>query len=97
MKNIVSFSGGKDSTAMLLKMIENKINIDGIVFAKVMATPTINGEFEAMYEYISKVEDYIKRDITIFSPIQRRNRQGTRRLAAYISVKIYYQEQLCLT
>jgi len=42
-------------------MIENKINIDGIVFAKVMATPTINGEFEAMYEYISKVEDYIKR------------------------------------
>jgi len=65
MKNIVSFSGGKDSTAMLLKMIENKINIDGIVFAKVMATPTINGEFEAMYEYISKVEDYIKRDITV--------------------------------
>ena len=31
-KHIVSFSGGKDSTAMLLKMIEAKMQIDEIVF-----------------------------------------------------------------
>jgi len=31
-KHIVSFSGGKDSTAMLLKMIENNMLIDDIIF-----------------------------------------------------------------
>ena len=31
-KHIISFSGGKDSTAMLLKMIELNYTIDDIVF-----------------------------------------------------------------
>jgi len=30
--NIVSFSGGKDSTAMLLRMIELDMSIDKIIF-----------------------------------------------------------------
>jgi len=33
MKHIVAFSGGKDSTAMLLRMIELKKPIDVILFA----------------------------------------------------------------
>ena len=38
MKHIVNFSGGKDSTAMLIRMIEEGMPIDDIVFIKVMAT-----------------------------------------------------------
>ncbi len=32
MKHMVQFSGGKDSTAMLKKMIEQKWDIDEVVF-----------------------------------------------------------------
>ena len=31
-KHIVSFSGGKDSTAMLLMMLEKKMQVDEIIF-----------------------------------------------------------------
>ncbi len=65
MKHIVSFSGGKDSTSMLIRMIEEGMSIDDIVFINVMATPTIGGELPEMYEYINKVEKYIGRKITI--------------------------------
>ena len=54
-KHIVSFSGGKDSTAMLLKMIENNMLIDDIIFLDTTV------EFPEMYEHISKVEKYIGR------------------------------------
>ena len=59
MKHIVSFSGGKDSTAMLLKMLENNMQIDDIIFCDT------GKEFPQMYEHIRKVKDYIKRPITI--------------------------------
>lgn len=64
-KHIVSFSGGKDSTAMLIRMIEEGMPIDDIVFIKVMATATIGAELPEMYEYIERVEDYIHRKITV--------------------------------
>ena len=48
--NVVSFSGGKDSTAMLLKMIEEKIDIDCVLFCDTGL------EFPQMYEHIDKVE-----------------------------------------
>ena len=57
-KHIVSFSGGKDSTAMLLMMLEKGLQIDDIVF---MDTGV---EFSEMYEHINKVENYIGRPIT---------------------------------
>jgi len=60
--HIVSFSGGKDSTAMLLRMIELKMPIDEIVFADTTA------EFPALYEHIAKVEKYIDRKITRLIP-----------------------------
>lgn len=52
--NIVSLSGGKDSTAMLLMMLERGIPIHKIIYADVgdMA------EFKEMYAYIRQVEDY---------------------------------------
>ena len=64
-KHIVSWSGGKDSSAMLIRMVEEDMPIDDIVFIEVMATPTLGGEFPEMYEYIEKMERYIGRRITV--------------------------------
>ena len=58
MKHVVSFSGGKDSTAMLLLMIEKGILIDEIIFLDTGV------EFPEMYKHIEKVERYIDRKIT---------------------------------
>lgn len=50
MHNVVSFSGGKDSTAMLLLMLENQMPIDEVVFCDT------DMEFPQMYDHISLVE-----------------------------------------
>jgi len=52
--NIVSFSGGKDSTAMLLMMLERGISVD-----RVICVDTTK-EFPAMYEHIEKVQSMIE-------------------------------------
>jgi len=62
MKHIVSFSGGKDSTAMLLMMIDRKMQIDEIVFGDTML------EFPEMYSYIEKIATQIDRPIKMVSP-----------------------------
>jgi len=64
MKRIVSFSGGKDSLAMLLLMLENNYQIDDIVF--------FDGgwEFSEMYDHIQKVEKFIGRKITFVYPLK---------------------------
>lgn len=54
----MSFSGGKDSTAMLLLMLEKKIRVDEIVFCDT------GMEFPGMYDHIGRVEKYIGRKIT---------------------------------
>lgn len=51
--NIVSFSGGKDSTAMLLMMIEKNIPIDRIICIDTTK------EFPYMYEHIEKVQQIV--------------------------------------
>lgn len=61
MKHIVSFSGGKDSTAMLLIMLEREYPIDEIIFCDT------GKEFPAIYRHIDKIEEYINRTITIIS------------------------------
>jgi len=58
MKNIVSFSGGKDSTAMLLMMIEKEIPVDEIIFCDT------GKEFNGIYNNINKVEKFTKMSIT---------------------------------
>jgi len=60
--NIVSFSGGKDSTAMLLRMIELDIKVDKIVFADT------GFEFPELYDYIKKIEKHIGRKIEFVYP-----------------------------
>jgi len=68
MNNIISLSGGKDSTAMLLMMLEKKIKVDHIVFFDT------EWEFSEMYEHIDKLEKYIGREIIrlkYIKPFQR--------------------------
>jgi 3'-phosphoadenosine 5'-phosphosulfate sulfotransferase (PAPS reductase)/FAD synthetase len=61
-KKIVSFSGGKDSTAMLLRLIEEGYQVDGIVFFDT------GWEFPEMGRHVLKVQDYIQREIDIVHP-----------------------------
>ena len=56
--HVVSFSGGKDSTAMLLHMLELDMPVDEIIFCDT------GMEFPAMYDHVDKVEAYIGRKIT---------------------------------
>lgn len=56
---VVSLSGGKDSTAMLLRLIEEKRPVDLILFCDTGL------EFPQMYKHIRQLEEYIKRPITI--------------------------------
>jgi 3'-phosphoadenosine 5'-phosphosulfate sulfotransferase (PAPS reductase)/FAD synthetase len=55
MKYILAWSGGKDSTALLLKLLENNYPLDYIFFSD----STL--EFEEMYKYIDKIKKYIKK------------------------------------
>jgi len=63
MKHIVSFSGGKDSTAMLLRMIELGMPIDSIV-----CVHCSSWEFPQMIDHILKVKAYINRIIDVRKP-----------------------------
>lgn len=58
MKHIVSFSGGKDSTALLLLMLEKGMPVDEIVFLDT------GMEFPELYEHIAAVEAYTGRTVT---------------------------------
>ena len=58
MKHIVSFSGGKDSTAMLLRMIELGMQIDEIRYVDMETW-----EFPKMKFHINQVEEFIQRPI----------------------------------
>lgn len=61
-KRIVSFSGGKDSTTMLLLLIDRGVKIDHIVFADTTL------ELPGMFDYIFEVQEHIKRKIIITKP-----------------------------
>lgn len=62
MKHMISFSGGKDSTAMLLRMFELGMQIDDIVFFDT------GWEFAEMHKHISQVEEYLARRIHRIEP-----------------------------
>lgn len=66
MKHIVCLSGGQDSTAMTLKMLEDGHPVDYIIFNDTTL------EHDYMYEYINKLDSFIKRkygmSITILKP-----------------------------
>ena len=52
--NVVSFSGGKDSTAMLLMMIERGIPVDRVIYIDTTK------DFPQMYRHIEKVQKMIE-------------------------------------
>lgn len=58
MKHIVQLSGGKDSTAMLLMMLERNMPVDEILFCDTGI------EFPAMYDHLQRIEKYTGRQIT---------------------------------
>ena len=58
--NIVNLSGGKDSTAMLLMMLERGIPVHKVLFADVGEM----AEFPMMYDYLKRVEEYTGIPIT---------------------------------
>ena len=62
MKHIISLSGGKDSTAMLFKMLELGLQIDEIIFCDTGL------EFPEMLEHIKKVQSMIEMPITTLRP-----------------------------
>jgi len=61
-RHIASFSGGKDSTAMVLRLIEENRPLDEIVFFDT------GWEFPQMYEHIEKFEQFMGRKVTILHP-----------------------------
>jgi len=62
MKRVASFSGGKDSTAMILRLIKEGRPLDEIVFFDT------GWEFPQMYNHIDKFERYIGMPITRLHP-----------------------------
>ena len=66
MKHIAKWSGGYDSSCMVVMICEKNLPLDYIVFCDTLA------EFEEMHEYIKKFEAYIKRRfnkiVTIVKP-----------------------------
>lgn len=60
--HVVSLSGGKDSTAMLLRMLEEGMPVDIILFCDTGL------EFPALYRHLEKLERDIGREITRIRP-----------------------------
>ena len=56
-KYVLSLSGGKDSTAMLLRLLEENRPVDLILFCDTGI------EFPQMYEHLDRLETYIGRPI----------------------------------
>jgi 3'-phosphoadenosine 5'-phosphosulfate sulfotransferase (PAPS reductase)/FAD synthetase len=55
--HIVNLSGGKDSTAMLLGMIERDMPIDEILFFD------WGKEFQGLYDHLEQLQDYVYQNI----------------------------------
>lgn len=52
--HVVSFSGGKDSTAMLLRMMELEMKIDIVLYCDTWM------EFPAMYRHVEKIKKIVE-------------------------------------
>ena len=57
--NVINFSGGKDSTAMLLRMKELGIKVDRVVFADTKL------EFSEVYDFVNHISEVISQKIDV--------------------------------
>lgn len=62
MEHIVNFSAGKESAAMLIRMLELKMPVDKIMFCDNEL------EYPEVYDYLKAVETYINRRVTVVKP-----------------------------
>ena len=69
----VSLSGGKDSTAMLLLMIERGMPIDMVLSADT------GMEFPEMYEHLAELDEHLFRECGIHISTVHRHRSGNLR------------------
>ena len=65
MFNVINFSGGRDSTAMLLRLVEIGYKIDEIRFFD-----EGSWGWDAIRNNVKRVEAYIKREIKVFHPLE---------------------------
>lgn len=56
-KNVYSFSGGKDSTAMVIDAVRRGEPIDAVVFCDT------GGEFDEIYKHIDAFDSWLKNRI----------------------------------
>jgi len=92
-KHIVSFSGGKDSTAMLLRMIELNYQIDEVIFADTTF------EYPEMYVWINNIEKLLSFKITRvtaphtfdswFYGVPKRGKRGRQGLIRGFPLEVY--------
>lgn len=59
MKQIISLSGGQDSTAMAVRMLEQAEQVDALVFADT------GNEFPQMYDYLDQLDSWLRRHYSI--------------------------------
>lgn len=59
MKHIASISGGQDSTAMTVRLLELGVKLDYILFCDT------GNEFKEMYEYLDRLDIYLQRKFNI--------------------------------
>lgn len=57
--HIVNFSGGKDSTAMLIRMLEENMRVDEIIFCKVMATKKLEQNCQKCMNILRRLENIL--------------------------------------
>lgn len=61
---VASFSGGKDSTAMVLRMVEKGERLDEVLFCDT------GMEFPAMYGHIAKVKEFLEAEGVKFTALE---------------------------
>lgn len=64
-RHIASVSFGKDSLAMLIKIIENKMPLDEVVYCETWYDNFLSAELPEMQEFIKKAERVLKRRYSI--------------------------------